>query len=277
MSVGFGPDDKWRMVEDELLETAKVLTQSLRQEEYKRLMDDVLTKKIPEDRLVTGTSSDGISQMIINGERYLKSGKVPMAKRRAKTTAKTDSSEDDNEAPWMKDDCLAELMTYQSTHAKEIPEISRSSISKGAREVPRLSANSCNDHAKDQLPPNVDSTSDNSQESESDWDDLDCCTSTNPVHTIAQVASICMPASRHICTSENKRDHSSHVPIDFSKDKESMASGLNISSKLNDDERRISLKARRLSLKKRMGNQDKSKSRNNKPAIGLQEIPTFLV
>ena len=45
MHDGFDADDKWRMVEDELLETAKTFTQSLRQAEYERLMKNVMNGK----------------------------------------------------------------------------------------------------------------------------------------------------------------------------------------------------------------------------------------
>lgn len=118
MHDGYDADDKWRMVEDELLETAKTFTQSLRQAEYERLMKNVMNKKDARSHILRPIISTSLPLGRTN-----KPNACAQKKSLTRLPAQHDcieTSDEEDDAPWMNDDCLADLMTSKAINDREI-------------------------------------------------------------------------------------------------------------------------------------------------------------
>lgn len=113
MREGLAADDIWIMVEDEFLETAKLFTQHLHHAEYKRLKD---LAKAQNATAISNLSRpvDGRTPLAGEAKRRAEAEARLSAQRAAVRGVNGRNSEDEDDAPYMRDPCLAGLMMGQS-------------------------------------------------------------------------------------------------------------------------------------------------------------------
>ncbi|KAJ9647944.1 hypothetical protein H2201_001311 [Coniosporium apollinis] len=109
MREGLAADDIWIMVEDEFLETAKLFTQHLHHAEYKRLKD---LAKAQNATAISNLSRpvDGRTPLAGEAKRRVEAETRLSAQKAAVQGVTGRDSEDEDDAPYMRDPCLAGLM-----------------------------------------------------------------------------------------------------------------------------------------------------------------------
>lgn len=294
MRDGFDADDKWRMVEDELLETAKTFTQSLRQAEYERLMNNALdgrssgAHRISRPTIITSQSIGKAQGLNVHRQKITSKRKFAQ-----ENYAKDDYDEDD--APWLNDDCLADLMTGCETKVKELMDPSDAS----SPDNPPVMSRQMNLSSGDKRTQDVRSIV---QDPDSDEDDdLDCSPSLSASHDFSRKPVSINNDNGHIQSNRNISWHTNSEKKSTNKymsdiccHQETMSysttgipqNRLNTSKASDNDcavveslptrvERSNEKNHKLLSLKSSIAKT--SKRRFSSKAVSLNEIPTFLV
>ena len=290
MQDGFDADDKWRMVEDELLETAKTLTQSLRQAEYKRLMKNMMDErnsgayKISRPTTITSQSIGKAEGLNVRGQKNV-------AKRKFAYQNDANDSDDEDETPWMNDDCLADLMTSHETKETELMDLPHA----GSPDDPSVISRHKNFSSSAEIIPGVRNIV---QDPDSDEDDdLDCSPSLYPVHhilkksinnshahfdrTTGREPTLETKAMTTVASSGYPyQEKMSNSTTDVPQNRLNTLAGLdndyaNMKHFLSKDERTHNKNRKILSIKNSTHKLEEEKY--NTKSISLCEIPTFLV
>lgn len=294
MRDGFDADDKWRMVEDELLETAKTFTQSLRQAEYEKLMKNVLdgrssrAYKISRPTIITFQSVGKAQGLSVHRQKNASKRKFAQ-----ENYAKDDYDEDD--APWMNDDCLADLMASRETKVTELMDHPDAS----SPDNPSVRSKQMNLSLGDKSAQDVRSIVQNPDSGEDD--DLDCSPSLCAIDDIPRKPvsnnsdySYIQPNHSISRNTKSEKKSMDKFTSDIYCHQENMSSSateksqnrLYTSDAPDNDcvtveylptriERAHEKNHRLLSLKSNTANSNKRKFSSN--TVSLYEIPTFLV
>ena len=288
MHDGFDADDKWRMVEDELLETAKTFTQSLRQAEYEKLMKNIMdgkssgTYKISRPTIFTSQTISKAKGLNVQGQK--KAPKRKLAK----------DSDDEDDTPWMKDDCLADLMTSFNTNAIELMDIPEA----GLPDDPPVVSRPKNFSSSGKITQGACSTD---QDPDSDTnDDLDYFPSTYPIRnlgkkpaynddrvqsdfsTIRREETGLEAQTMYSVTSDSypKKDKTRKATTEVPRNRVDTTIGPNngcVNIKQSPFQGDGILQKKPITLSLKSNTQKFDKKKYNTKAVPLHEIPTFLV